>query len=132
MKKLWTKLSAKTDKAPSKGVKAYYAAVAAVLVGLGTISQVSALNNIAKTFKNTFSEIYSAVMVVASVIAVSLIAVCLLLRMLSKNPRTAEEATSWIKRIAITWLCLMLLNLFFKYGLSIVKGSGANTKKPWA
>ena len=131
MKKLWTKLSAKTDKAPSKGVKAYYAAVAAVLVGLGTISQVSALNNIAKTFKNTFSEIYSAVMIVASVIAVSLIAVCLLLRMLSKNPRTAEEATSWIKRIAITWLCLMLLNLFFKYGLTIVSGSGANTSTPW-
>ena len=131
MKKLWTKLSAKTDKAPSKGVKAYYAAVAAVAVALVSMTNVSALNNIAKTFKNTFSEIYSAVMVVASVIAVSLIAVCLLLRMLSKNPRTAEEATSWIKRIAITWLCLMLLNLFFKYGLSIVGGSGANTQKPW-
>ena len=131
MKKLWTKLSAKTDKAPSKGVKAYYAAVAATMALIFTVAPVAALNNIANTFKNTFSEIYSAVMIVASVIAVSLIAVCLLLRMISKNPRTAEEATSWIKRIAITWLCLMLLNLFFKYGLTIISGSGANTTTPW-
>jgi putative copper export protein len=133
MKNLWTKLNkSDVEKTSSKGIKAYYAVLAAALVLVGTMfTQVSALSNIAETFRNTFSEIYSVLMSVVTIIAVVLVAICLLLRMVSKNPRTAEEATSWIKRIIITWLCLMLLSLFLQYGLSIVDNSGADTVDPW-
>lgn len=138
MKNLWTKLSAKTnaksvEKTSSKGVKAYYAGVSAAAMALVVTmtTQVSAISDIADSVKSLFSDIYGAVITVATVIAIALISVCLVLRMISKNPRTAEEATSWIKRIAITWLCLMLLSLFLNYGLEIVTNTGANTENPW-
>lgn len=137
MKSLKEKMTkASVDKATSAkqnkivaGVLAGVAAVSAVTVGVHATQ--TALTNIANSIQQTFAEIYSAVIMVSSVIAIALIAVCLILRMISKNPRTAEEATSWIKRIAITWLCLMMLSVFLQYGLQLVTNSGANTSTPW-
>lgn len=133
MKNLWTNKKADEAKKTSKGVKAYYAGVVAAAVALITTAgtPVHALSDIAQTFSNTFSEIYGAIITIATILAVVLTAICLIMRMVSKNPRTAEEATSWIKRIVITWFCLMLLSLFLQYGLEIVANSGANTKDPW-
>lgn len=139
LKEMWTNAStakatevSTTSKKARKGFVGALAAVLALVAATApTFAANDALNNIATTIKGTFEDIYSAVMLVSTVIAISLIAVCLVLRMVSKNPRTAEEATAWIKRIAITWLLLMLLSVFLNYGLNLVTNSGANTTTPW-
>lgn len=117
-------------------VKGFYAAStcgALAVIGAAAAPAVfaSGLNTIVEKFSEVFSEIYGAVIAVATIVATVLIAICLLLRMISKNPKTAEESTTWIKRIIITWFCLMLLSLFVKFGLDIISGSGANTQTPW-
>jgi len=132
--------SATVERATStKGsVKGFYAAStcgALAVIGAAAAPAVFAsgdgLNTIVEKFSEVFSEIYGAVIAVATIVATVLIAICLLLRMISKNPKTAEESTTWIKRIIITWFCLMLLSLFVKFGLDIISGSGANTATPW-
>ena len=130
--------SATVERATStkSSVKGFYAAStcgAIALVGSVIVPTVFAtgLKTIVDKFSSVFSEIYGAVIAVATIVATVLIAICLLLRMISKNPKTAEESTTWIKRIIVTWFCLMLLSLFVKFGLDIISGSGANTKTPW-
>lgn len=132
--------SATVERATStkSSVKGFYAAStcgALAVVGAAAAPAVlasSGLDTIVSKFSSVFSEIYGAVIAVATIVATVLIAICLLLRMISKNPKTAEESTTWIKRIIVTWFCLMLLSLFVKFGLDIISGSGANTETPWA
>jgi len=54
--------------------------------------------------------------------------------MFSKNPRSIEEASQWIKRVAIAWACFMLLGLFVSVGKNItddMKGNGVSNDSPW-
>lgn len=128
MKNMWTKLSGRTA-----AIVATVSAGATALA-LTVQNQVYAnagISSISNAFTDAFKAIYSEIITVSTILACVFIAICLLMRMVSKNPRAVEEATSWIKRIVITWLCLMLLSLFVNYGLDIVKESGANTSDPW-
>ena len=122
-----------------KSAKGFYAVAAGgtlAMVGAAVAPAVmakekSGLTSITSSFQTVFEDIYGAIIGIATVVAVVLIAICLLLRMISKNPRTAEESTTWIKRIIVTWFCLMLLSLFVKFGLDIVTNSNADTASPW-
>lgn len=89
------------------------------------------LEGITKAINTLMADVYAAIMVIGTVLAITMISICLIIRMLSKNPRAADEATAWIKRIAISWLLLMLLSVFLEYGLQIVHNSGAKTEDIW-
>ena len=137
LKNKWVSLKAATvenaaeTKKSVKGFNALVAGSACALAAMAAVPSAFALSGIVSSFSSTFVEIYSAVITISTIVAVVLIAICLLLRMLSKNPKTADEATSWIKRIVIAWFCLMLLSVFLKYATSVVSTAGADTSSPW-
>lgn len=140
LKTMWatTKAASVENAATSKKVKGFYAIAGAGALGMVATSAIPSvlaagdtMSNIANAFKEMFKKVYAAMLAVVTAIATILCAICLIMRMTSKNPKTAEEATQWIKRIIITWLCFMLLSVFVNFAMEIVNQSGANTTSPW-
>lgn len=85
-----------------------------------------AFNDIAKAIASVFKDFYNAAKGIVSIIAIGLIIVCLLLRLISKDQRKVDEATAWMKRIIITWLCFMFLGTFQQLIESIGKEHGSD------
>jgi uncharacterized membrane protein YjjP (DUF1212 family) len=46
------------------------------------------------------------VRIISSVVAGLFLTIAFLMKMLSKNQRTVDEANTWIKRIAVAWACI--------------------------
>jgi hypothetical protein len=67
------------------------------------------------TFSNIMKDIYGKLLGVSTIIAVTAATVALLVRMISRNQRAVDEATTWLKRIIVTWLILNLLGLIIAY-----------------
>ena len=110
------------EKSASGAVKAYYAGLAAVGAMAVSASPLFALNNIFTKVSSSLKNIYNQILIISTVVAVTFVAICLIIRMVSKNQRSVEEATSWAKRIVITWLILNLLNYFVTYGKELTVG----------
>lgn len=110
------------EKSASGAVKAYYAGLAAVGAMAVSASPLFALNNIFTKVSSSLKNIYNQVFMISTVVAVTFVAICLIIRMVSKNQRSVEEATSWAKRIVITWLILNLLSYFVAYGKELTVG----------
>lgn len=129
LKNLWANKSSKTTKTALATL-----AVGALSVGTVATNPLMAVGTI-KTLMNKaasiFKEIYAGLLMIVSILAVTIIAWCFCVKMFSKNPRNVEEANQWMKRVAIAWLCFMLINIAIKIGLDIVADTGANTATPW-
>lgn len=69
----------------------------------------NAFEEIAKVIAEVFQNFYNAAVGIISVIAIVLIAICLILRMISKDQRKVDSATEWMKRIIITWVVFLFL-----------------------
>lgn len=114
------------EKSASKAVKGYYAGIGAVaalaMASSPMFAASSGLSNIFKKVSESLKDVYKNIIGISSVIAVVFISICLVIRMVSKNQRSVEEATAWIKRIVITWLILNLLTFFLTYGQDLVQG----------
>lgn len=116
------------EKSASGAVKAYYAGLAAVGAMAASASPLFAttgsagLKNIFNKVSSGLQDIYTQIITISTVVAVAFVAVCLIIRMVSKNQRSVEEATSWIKRIVITWLILNLLSFFVTYANDLTTG----------
>lgn len=110
------------EKSASGAVKAYYAGLAAVGAMAVSASPLFALNNIFTKVSSSLKNIYNQILIISTVVAVTFVAICLIIRMVSKNQRSVEEATSWAKRIVITWLILNLLSYFVTYGKELTVG----------
>ena len=54
--------------------------------------------------------------------AVTAAAVALLVRMISRNQRAVDEATSWLKRIVVTWVVLNTLGFIVAYLQPLIAG----------
>ena len=67
-------------------------------------------------------DIYGKVLGVSTIIAVTAAAVALVIRMVSRNQRAVDEATSWLKRIVITWVILNTLGFIIAYLQPLVEG----------
>lgn len=65
-------------------------------------------------YKTMFNEIYPVAAASASIIAVTLVAYNLIVIMTSKNQKKCDTAYTWIKAVAITWLCFMLVSVVIK------------------
>ena len=132
------------DKKNSLSVKLFYtlwSAMSAIMAVFGTMAMAFADNNdtttidgavdgIASSFGDVATAIYNGVLAVASIVCAMVIAICLLIRMLSKNPRAAESATEWAKRAFFSLLILWLIKLLFVIGKAIATSAGA-TGNPW-
>lgn len=60
---------------------------------------------------NAISSIYSNLVLLATIIAATAAVIALLIRMISKNQRAVEEANSWLKRIAISYVLINAIGL---------------------
>ena len=136
MKKTKTLLS----EGVSKKAKMAIASIAVGTLSIGSIvstavyaGSVSAtINSLLNTIQAALESIYTGLLAIVTILAVVICAWCFCVKMFSKNPRSIDEANQWMKRVAIAWLCFMLLSVLVKIGLDIVTDSGANTSTPWA
>lgn len=66
-------------------------------------------------FSTIMSDIYGELLGISTIVAVTAAAVALLVRMISRNERAVAEATSWLKRIVVTWIVLNTLGFIVAY-----------------
>ena len=63
---------------------------------------------------------------ISTIVAVTVAAIALLVRMISRNQRAVDEATSWLKRIVITWIILNSLGFIVAYLQPLISGGNYN------
>ena len=75
-------------------------------------------------FADTIWDRFSTILkdVYGQVVAVTVAAIALLIRMISRNQRAVEEATSWLKRIVVTWIILNSLGFVVAYLQPLIQG----------
>ena len=72
-------------------------------------------NSIWTQFTAVMKDIYSQLLGISTIVAVVAAAIALIVRMVSRNQRAVDEATSWLKRIIITWVILNTLGFIIAY-----------------
>lgn len=77
-----------------------------------TTSSSTGIKGFFDKIKEFLKQIYDGVDLVMTASVVTVIAICLLMRVFSKNPRSVDEATSWMKRAIITLIVWKFLGLF--------------------
>ena len=75
------------------------AAVCALLV---SIQPAFAAETIWDRFSSIMRDFYGQIVAISTIVAVTVAAVALIVRLVSRNQRAVDEATSWLKRIIIT------------------------------
>ena len=83
------------------------------LVGAASATILSVQPVMAETIWDRFStimrDIYGQLVGISTIVAVTVAAIALLVRMVSRNQRAVDEATSWLKRVVVTWIILNTL-----------------------
>ena len=86
------------------------------LVGAAAAMILSVQPVMAETIWDRFStimrDIYGQLVGISTIVAVTVAAIALLVRMVSRNQRAVDEATSWLKRVVVTWIILNTLRLY--------------------
>ena len=59
--------------------------------------------------KGMMNTLYKSIAGISSVTAGCVAGICLYLMFFSKNRNTVEESISWLKRIAVCWIAIMLM-----------------------
>ena len=85
--------------------------VAALLVSTQTVFAADMWDR----FSMIMKDIYGELVAISTIVAVTVAAIALLVRMISRNQRAVDEATSWLKRIVITWIVLNSLGFIVAY-----------------
>ena len=71
-------------------------------------------------------DIYEELVAISTIVAVTVAAIALLVRMISRNQRAVDEATSWLKRIVITWIVPNSLGFIVAYLQPLISGGNYN------
>lgn len=112
-------LSGKTVKS------AYWSAVGALSAAMLSFQPVMA-DTIWDRFSNIMRDIYGQLVAISTIVAVTVAAIALIVRMVSRNQRAVDEATSWLKRIVITWIVLNSLGFIVAYLQPLIAGGQYN------
>ena len=67
-------------------------------------------------------DFYGKIVAVSTIVAVTMAAVALIIRMMSRNQKAVDEATAWLKRIVITWIILNSLGFIVAYLQPLITG----------
>jgi len=73
-------------------------------------------------FSTIMKDVYGQLVGISTIIAVTAAAIALLVRMISRNQRAVDEATSWLKRIVVTWIVLNTLGFIVAYLQPLIAG----------
>ena len=105
---------------------AYWSAVGFASAAMLSIHPVFATGNGTSTIWNRFStilqDIYGQVVAISTIVAVTVGAIALLIRMISRNQRAVDEATNWLKRIIVTWIILNSMGFIVAYLQPLIQG----------
>ena len=89
------------------------------MVGAACALIISVQPVMAETIWDRFSaimqDIYGQLVAISTIVAVTVAAIALIVRMISRNQRAVDEATSWLKRIVVTWIVLNTLGFIVAY-----------------
>lgn len=112
-------------------VTAYWSIVGTLAAMIVSLNPVMAAD-IWDRFSTIMQDIYGELVAISTIVAVTMAAVALLVRMISRNQRAVDEATSWLKRIVVTWIILNSLGFIVAYLQPLVTGGnyspgGTNT-----
>lgn len=99
----------------------YWSLVGAVSALLLTIQPVMA-ETIWDRFSTIMKDFYGQLIAISTIVAVTMAAVALIVRMVSRNQRAVDEATAWLKRIVITWIILNSLGFIVAYLQPLIAG----------
>lgn len=77
-------------------------------------------------FSTIMKDMYTQIVAISTIVAVTVAAVALVVRMVSRNQRAVDEATSWLKRIIITWIVLNSLGFVVAYLQPLIAGGTYN------
>ena len=73
-------------------------------------------------FSTIMKDVYGQLVAISTIVAVTAAAIALLVRMISRNQRAVDEASSWLKRIIVTWLVLNTLGFIVAYLQPLIAG----------
>ena len=112
-------------------ITAYWSIVGTLAAMIVSLNPVMAAD-IWDRFSTIMQDIYGELVAISTIVAVTMAAVALLVRMISRNQRAVDEATSWLKRIVVTWIILNSLGFIVAYLQPLVTGGnyssgGTNT-----
>lgn len=77
-------------------------------------------------FSTIMKDIYGEIIGISTIVGVTVAAIALIIRMISRNQRAVDEATNWLKRIVVTWIVLNSLGFIVAYLQPLISG-GAYT-----
>ena len=100
---------------------AYWSMVAVAAALIVSISPVLA-DTIWDRFSTIMRDVYGQIVGISTIVAVTVAAIALVVRMVSRNQRAVDEATAWLKRIVITWLILNSLGFIVAYLQPLIAG----------
>ena len=98
------------------------AAVSACYMMLLTAQPAAAADTMWTRFSTIIADVYGQLVGIYTIVGVTAAAVALLVRMISRNERAVAEATSWLKRIVVTWIVLNTLGFAVAYLQPLIQG----------
>ena len=107
---------------------AYWSAVGMASAAMLTLQPVLATGTgtgtatIWNRFSTILKDVYGQVVAISTIVAVTVAAIALLIRMISRNQRAVDEATNWLKRIVATWIILNSLGFVVAYLQPLIQG----------
>ena len=108
-----------------RAVRGYWSIVGIVSALILSVQPVLA-DDIWSRFSTIMKDVYGELVGISTIVAVTAAAVALLIRMISRNQRAVDEATSWLKRIIVTWLVLNTLGFAVAYLQPLIQGGMYN------
>ena len=109
---------------------AYWSAVGVASAAMLTMQPVMATaagtGTIWARFSTILKDVYGQIVAISTIVAVTVSAIALLVRMISRNQRAVDEATSWLKRIVVTWIILNSLGFIVAYLQPLIQGGNYN------
>lgn len=115
-------------KAVNNRLRVVYWSVVGMLSGLLFSAQLALADEkdggdtIWKRFSTIMKDVYGEVVGISTIVGVTAAAIALIVRMISRNQRAVDEATSWLKRIVITWIVLNSLGFVVAYLQPLIAG----------
>lgn len=104
----------------------YWSAVGMLSTLLISLQSVLAADKGGDTIWNRFStimkDVYGEIVGISTIVGVTAAAIALIVRMISRNQRAVDEATSWLKRIVVTWIVLNSLGFIVAYLQPLIAG----------
>lgn len=73
-------------------------------------------------FSTIMQDVYGKIVAISTIVAVTVAATALIVRMVSRNQRAVDEATNWLKRIVVTWIILNSLGFIVTYLQPLIAG----------